>query len=405
MNRLFKIVLFVLMLNFLSSCNGQVKNDQTKPNNKSYEDKNIVGGGCEDCDIMYVEMPKVISSNHTSIGWNQGKQKLILTGKVFQLDGKTPAKNVIIYYWHTDDKGLYSSNKITPAKARNHGKLRGWVKSDENGNYTIKTSRPAAYPSQDIAQHIHLSIKEPDIKNEYYADLYFDDDPLYLKHKKKYGKLDRAGTEILRVLLSNEIQVAEHNIVLGLNIPDYPTQKSIVNQSGLMIGEDQPSFIPYHAFGPDKGSRTCPVCKYGRFHGIIYFVGNNANWDEIKKWLVFLEQESINRSKYLKVYFVYGNDKNYDESERKKELEKIGISLNLKNMALTFVPSMIDLESEMHLNKINPDSENTFVIFRHRTIINKFINLKAIEANFKIISNTLDETKSEFNNLLEPKHE
>nr|WP_315155710.1 intradiol ring-cleavage dioxygenase [uncultured Flavobacterium sp.] len=405
MNRLFKIVLFVLMLNFLTSCNGQVKNDQTMPNNKSYEDKKNVGGGCEDCDIMYVEMPKVISSNHTSIGWNEGKQKLILTGKVFQLDGKTPAKNVIIYYWHTDDKGLYSSNKITPVKARNHGKLRGWVKSDELGNYTIKTSRPAAYPSQDIAQHIHLSIKEPDIKNEYYADLYFDDDPLYLKHKKKYGKLDRAGTEILRVLLSNEIQVAEHNIVLGLNIPDYPTQKSIVNQSGLMIGEDQPSFIPYHAFGPDKGSRTCPVCKYGRFHGIIYFVGNNANWDEIKKWLVFLEQESINRSKYLKVYFVYGNDKSYDESERKKELEKIGISLNLKNMALTFVPSVIDLESEMYLNKINPDSENTFVIFRHRTIIDKFINLKATEVNFKIISNTLDKTKSEFNNLLEPKHE
>ncbi len=393
------------MLNFLTSCNGQVKNDQTMPNNKSYEDKKNVGGGCEDCDIMYVEMPKVISSNHTSIGWNEGKQKLILTGKVFQLDGKTPAKNVIIYYWHTDDKGLYSSNKITPVKARNHGKLRGWVKSDELGNYTIKTSRPAAYPSQDIAQHIHLSIKEPDIKNEYYADLYFDDDPLYLKHKKKYGKLDRAGTEILRVLLSNEIQVAEHNIVLGLNIPDYPTQKSIVNQSGLMIGEDQPSFIPYHAFGPDKGSRTCPVCKYGRFHGIIYFVGNNANWDEIKKWLVFLEQESINRSKYLKVYFVYGNDKSYDESERKKELEKIGISLNLKNMALTFVPSVIDLESEMYLNKINPDSENTFVIFRHRTIIDKFINLKATEVNFKIISNTLDKTKSEFNNLLEPKHE
>jgi protocatechuate 3,4-dioxygenase beta subunit len=389
----------------MTSCNGQIKSDKQSQHPPKSETAKIVGGGCEGCELMYVGMPETISSEHTSMGWTEGKQKLILTGKVFHLDGTTPASNVIVYYWHTDDNGLYSSDNQTPAKAKEHGRLRGWVKTDKNGHYKINTSRPAAYPKQDIPQHIHLSIKEPDISNEYFADLYFDDDPLYLKHKKKYGKADRAGTEILRVVFDKNVQIAEHNIILGLNIPDYPTKKYSEIQSGLNIGEDQPSFMPYHAYGPDQGTRTCPVCKYGRYHGIVYFVGNNPNWEEIKKWLKQLENESITREKYLKAYFVYGNSKNYAKQARQAELEKIGKELGLQKIALTFVPSFSDVESEANLNKINPDAENTFVIYRHRTIVDKFINLKPTKENFNKISEALNKTKSEYFELPEPKHD
>jgi protocatechuate 3,4-dioxygenase beta subunit len=404
MKRLNQLGLFVILINLLTSCNGQIntnKQSQTAPQSNA---KQIVGGGCEGCELMYVGMPQKIFSEHTSIGWTEGKQKLILTGKVFQPDGKTPAPNVVIYYWHTDDQGLYSSNNETPKEAKEHGKLRGWVKSDENGNYKLKTSRPAAYPNQDIAQHIHLSIKEPDIKNEYFADLYFDDDPLYLKHKKKYGKTDRAGTEILRVVLDKDIQIAEHNIVLGLNIPDYPSKNNIETQLGLHIGEDQPSFMPFHAFGPDKGTRTCPVCKYGRYHGIVYFVGDNPDWEEIKQWLIFLDGESVKREKYLKAYFVYGNAKNYNKQTRQTELDKIGTQSGLQKIALTFVPSFTDNESEANLNKINPNAENTFVVYRHRTIVDKYVNLKPTDENFNKISEALNRTKSEYFELPEPKY-
>ncbi len=399
-----KSVLFVIVLSLLSftSCNSQTK-DVNKESEKS--NQATIGGGCEGCELMYVGIPDNILSESTSDGWTEGKQKLIITGKVYQLDGKTPASNVIIYYWHTDDNGLYSPNSKTPDEAKEHGHLRGWVKSDEMGNYKIKTSRPAAYPTQDIPQHIHLSIKEPDINNEYFADLYFDDDPLYLKHKKKYGKFDRAGTEILRVVFDGNIQIAEHNIILGLNIPNYPSRNFSEIKSGLNIGEDQPSFIPFHAFGPDKGTRACPVCKYGRYHGIIYFVGNNPDWTEIKEWLKFLDDESISRKEYLKAYFVYGNSNNYDKYQRQSDLEKIGNELRLEKIALTFVPSFSDTESEAFLNKINPDVENTFVIYRHRTIVDKLINLKPTEDNFKKIAEVLNRTKSEYFDLPEPKHE
>ncbi len=134
-------------------------------------------------------------------------------------------------------------------------------------------------------------------------------------------------------------------------------------------------------------------------------MGNIPNWDDIKKWLTFLDQESTNRSKYLKAYFVYGNEKNYNKDAREKELEKIGAELNLKNIALTFVPSMTDTESEVNLNKINPTVENTFIIFRHSAIIEKYIELKATTESFKLISNTLDKTKGDYFNLSEPAHD
>ncbi len=66
---------------------------------------------------------------------------------------------------------------------------------------------------------------------------------------------------------------------------------------------------------------------------------------------------------------------------------------------------MIDTESEVNLNKINPTVENTFIIYKHRTIIEKFIDLKPTEENFRIISGVLDKTKGNYFNLAEPAHD
>lgn len=385
------------MCSIFTGCNGQ------KNGIPSIGKNEIVGGGCDGCELMYVGMPEKIGSTATSPGWNEKGQKLIVTGTVFQLDGKTPAPNVIVYYWQTDNNGYYSPKAGMDERAKRHGHIRGWVKTDKNGKYMIKTIRPAPYPNDVLPAHIHLSIKEPDVVNEYYTDeINFDDDKLLIPHFKKYPQENRGGSGVVRILLKDSLQIAEHNIVLGLNIPNYPKKINSEKQSGLNIGEDQPSFTPFHAFGPDKGTQTCPVCKYGRYHGILYFVGNNPNWTETKEWLRFLEQESEKRKKYLKVYFVYGNSKSYNKQERQIELDKLGNELNIKNTALTFVPSFTDKNTEADLNKINPSVENTFIIYKHRSIVDKYIDLKPTVENFKIISLSLDKTQGEYFDLPEP---
>lgn len=390
----------LIVCSFLACCNGQ--ESQTAPTGS----KRIVGGGCDGCELMYIGMPKEISSTDTSAGWNESGQKLIITGTVFQLNGRTPAPDVIIYYWQTDNNGYYSPTAGMEEQAKRHGHIRGWVKTDENGKYTIKTIRPAPYPNESIPGHIHLSIKEPNIVNEYYTDeICFDDDKLLIQHFKKYPQENRGGSGVVRVVVKDTFQIAEHDIILGLNIPNYPTKPTPGKNSGLSIGEDQPSFIPYHAYGPDKGTQTCPVCKYGRYHGIIYFVGNKPDWSEIKEWLKFLEQESVQRQKYLKAYFVLGNDEDFRKESRQKELEQIGKELNIKSVALTLVPSFDDTRTEAHLNKINPAVENTFIIYKHRSIVEKFIDLKPIGENFKMLTETLDKTKGQYFDLPEPKHD
>jgi protocatechuate 3,4-dioxygenase, beta subunit len=393
---LLKYLFFFTTLFLLLSCNGQVKPKAASSVKLVTDTAKIVGGGCDGCELMYIGMPDKIDAIDTSAGWKESGQKLLVTGKVLQTDGRTPAVNVIIYYWQTDNNGFYSPKQGMNEKAKRHGHIRGWVKTDAGGNYSIYTIKPAPYPNETIPAHIHIAIKEPGISNEYYIDEFvFDDDKLLTSAKRKALE-NRGGSGILRLVNADGLLVAEHNIILGLNIPNYPVKQNTMLQSGLQIGEDNPSFIPCHAWGADKGSRACPVCKYGRYHGIIYFVGNHPDWGDIKKWLLFLEEQSTYRSKYLKAYFVYGNAINYNKDKRQKELEDIGKELNLQNIALTYVPSFADTESEVNLNKINDEADNTFIIFKNVKIVDKFINLKATKENFQLLSSVLDTTKGNY---------
>ena len=394
----FKLGLLLLVIQFTTGCNGQQRNELPHPSQNIKK----VGGGCDGCEEMYIGVPENISAIDTSLGWYDNGQKLLITGKVFKLDGRTPAPNVILYYYQTDATGVYPKREGLHKKVKNHGAIRGWVKTDDQGEYAIYTIRPAPYPDRSTPAHIHVLIKETNIDNEYYIDDFvFDDDPLMFDAKRKRPFENRGGSGILRPLVSDSIQIVEHNIILGLNIPDYPDTMSHKKESGLPIGNVSPSFMPFHAWGPDKGTRVCPICKYGRYHGIVYFVGNKSNWEDIKKWLVYLERESVAREKYLKVYFVYGNEESFSSAKRSEELEMIGQELNIKNTALTFVPSFSDVETEVNLYKINPLVENTFIIYRHRDIIDKFIELKPTEENFQLISLTLDKTQSEYFDLNE----
>ncbi|MBC8107137.1 MAG: hypothetical protein H7Z14_11150 [Anaerolineae bacterium] len=176
-----------------------------------------------------------------------------------------------------------------------HGYIRGWVRTGPDGRYAIKTVRPGTYPSNDEPAHVHATIKEPG-RDEYYIDDFVFDDDTLLTTQKRLRMENRCGSGVLRLVRKDGVLVGERNIILGRNIPGHPHASAKAASSGRNIGEDVVSFIPFHAWGPDKGTRTCPICKYGWYHGILYFVGNNPNWDDTKAWLTFLEAESAKRS-------------------------------------------------------------------------------------------------------------
>ena len=205
MNRIFHLI-FVLLL---FTCNGESQSRNKK-----------IGGPCEGCEAIYEYENKVLKPVDTLPEFNILPYPIKISGTVYEIDGKTPASKVILYVYHTNDKGKYPSKANSKGWGKRHGYLRGWMKTDASGKYEFYTSRPASYPNSTNPQHIHITVKEPD-KNEYYIeDFYFNDDP-YITKNILTRKNPRGGSGVISFKNIGNIQVAKRDIILGLNIPDY----------------------------------------------------------------------------------------------------------------------------------------------------------------------------------------
>lgn len=180
-----------------------------------------IGGGCEGCEVVLDYGKKTLNSVDTLPDFFEQGPKLIISGTIYQSDGKTPAKDVILYVYHTDQSGRYTPSDGDTGAKRRHGYIRGWIKTDATGKYKIYTLRPASYPGTQAPAHIHAVIKEPG-KNEYWIDEFlFSDDP-FMTSEVRASQQKRGGNGILEITkLEDGTQIAERDIVLGKNIPDY----------------------------------------------------------------------------------------------------------------------------------------------------------------------------------------
>ncbi len=203
-------VIFILGFTF-TACQSQ---------SDSNKDNKLVGGPCEGCEAIFEYGNKTLTPIDTLPGFKENEPKLRITGTIFEKDGKTPAKDVIIYIYHTNKKGIYETKGNEKNWAKRHGFIRGWIKTNNEGKYTFYTFRPASYPNTKIQQHIHITVKEP-TRNEYYIDNYeFEDDP-FLTEAERNKKGKRGGSGIVLPKLNGDIYHIERDIILGLNIPGY----------------------------------------------------------------------------------------------------------------------------------------------------------------------------------------
>ncbi|MEO0896804.1 MAG: intradiol ring-cleavage dioxygenase [Bacteroidota bacterium] len=180
-----------------------------------------VGGPCQGCEAVHEYDKKELQAVDTLPGYGQHKPPMKVTGTIFQQDGKTPASNVILYIYHTNRKGLYKAEKHAKEWGKVHGMYRGWIKTGPSGTYTFYSFRPAPYPNGQEAEHIHMIVKEPGLQEYYIDNIVFTDDPL-LSQRKKDKLSKRAGSGICTPIEENGILMVQRDIILGLNIPDYP---------------------------------------------------------------------------------------------------------------------------------------------------------------------------------------
>ena len=139
--------------------------------------EHIVGLPCEDCEGALVGKPADIAVITRIAPASEKGQPLQLRGRVLDADGK-PAAGIVVYGYHTDASGHYPGDaQLRGTPARQHGRLRGWARSDAAGNYGFDTIRPAGYPGRRDPEHIHVHIIEPGRCSYYIDDVNFRDDP------------------------------------------------------------------------------------------------------------------------------------------------------------------------------------------------------------------------------------
>lgn len=166
----------------------------------------LFSSDCEWCGAS--EAPKILTSVARVAGADERGERMIVSGTVVRPDGRTPAPGVVLYLYHTNARGFYPNRGNETGNARQHGYLRGWLRTDAQGRYRIESIRPAGYPLRTAPAHIHLVAKEAG-KPEYLIDeLIFADDPLSAAVRGK------KGYAVMKLVKANGVWRGTHSIRL-----------------------------------------------------------------------------------------------------------------------------------------------------------------------------------------------
>lgn len=125
---------------------------------------------CEGCEIVGAADTDTLAATARVAPEGEPGERLVLTGRVLQPDGRTPAPGVVLYLHQTDATGIYR-------RADGALVLQGWLRTDAAGRYRIETVRPGPYPSGEMPAHIHVYVGEPGREPYYLNDFVFEGDP------------------------------------------------------------------------------------------------------------------------------------------------------------------------------------------------------------------------------------
>lgn len=180
----------------------------------------LVGNACEGCEAVLEFGNRKLNAVDTLPLFEQTNPKIKVSGTVYKPDGITPAEGVILYLYHTNRDGIYPTRGDEKGWARKHGYIRGWVKTDQNGEYTFYTFKPGSYPTGTETAHIHITVLEPDGRYYWIGSYLFHDDPL--RKDRHISKTPRGGSNgILKLKKDGNLLAGSRDIILGKNIPNY----------------------------------------------------------------------------------------------------------------------------------------------------------------------------------------
>lgn len=161
---------------------------------------------------IYDRAEDQLTNTDTIPDFRSKTNKLKLTGVIYQSDGVTPAKDVILFIEQPDEDGDFDLRHTDDKRYVFH---RSWVKTDADGRYTFYTFVPGNDRRYNQMQQIFPIIKETSKEEVQLESLLFDEDPMLTKRCRK--RLEKKGNpaRILTTKKEDGILVAEKDIILS----------------------------------------------------------------------------------------------------------------------------------------------------------------------------------------------
>ena len=135
---------------------------------------------------------------------------LVMHGRLFAADERTPVAGAIVFAYHTDREGHYNR----PGSAPHSWRLRGWSRTDAEGRFEFETIRPGAYPSRNIAAHVHFTVFNGS-ERFHAGELQFDDDPVLTAGQRSRSRDEGAFGEIRPVHRKGSVEHVEVSLKLS----------------------------------------------------------------------------------------------------------------------------------------------------------------------------------------------
>jgi len=116
--------------------------------------------------------PRNVPPSATIAPSGEPGERMVISGRILNADGKSAAPGITLFLYHTDSKGHYNAED-DPFQPR----LHGWVRTGADGRYEIRSIRPAPYPNHRIPSHIHVHVFGPGLSERSIPEFNFQDDP------------------------------------------------------------------------------------------------------------------------------------------------------------------------------------------------------------------------------------
>lgn len=156
---------------FLLNCKSDTLAQKSGDDVLSLLKKNAAPAGAEGRGA--IDAPRNVSWRTVLSAGSDKGEKMLISGTVYLADGKTPAPNVLIYLYHTDIEGYYGRGN-----EHKHGRYRGWMLTDGQGKFEFETIKPAPYPVNRFAAHIHMTVTTKTMREDSIDSILFEGDKL-----------------------------------------------------------------------------------------------------------------------------------------------------------------------------------------------------------------------------------